>query len=165
MIIISNYVNHKAVYSFSCLSPLMNSSMKRVLHYDACGFSGGSVVKNLPAKQETWLQSLSREDTLEKELVTPVFLPRKSHWQRSLVGYSPWNSKSQTWLSNSTRIWRQEQTHHKWKEWMNLLKGTQVRVKYHRRVLSFYRGKIINIIVTTKSPSLCLIIMLKASSN
>ena len=25
---------------------------------------------------------------------TPVFLPGKSHWQRSLVGYSPWGCKS-----------------------------------------------------------------------
>ena len=29
---------------------------------------GGSVVKNLPAMQETWVQSLSREDLLEKEM-------------------------------------------------------------------------------------------------
>ena len=31
---------------------------------------------------------------------TPVFLPGESHGQRSLVSYSPWDSKSQTWLSN-----------------------------------------------------------------
>ena len=30
---------------------------------------------------------------------TPVFLPGKCHWQRSLAGYSPWGRKSQTWLS------------------------------------------------------------------
>jgi len=34
------------------------------------GFPGGSVVKNLPAKQETWVQSLSQEDHLEKEMAT-----------------------------------------------------------------------------------------------
>ena len=28
------------------------------------------MIKNLPAIQETWLQSLGREDTLEKEMVT-----------------------------------------------------------------------------------------------
>ena len=28
-----------------------------------------------------------------------VFLPGKSHGQRSLAGYSPWNHKSQTWLT------------------------------------------------------------------
>ena len=29
---------------------------------------GGSVVKNLPAKQEMWVQSLCWEDPLEKEM-------------------------------------------------------------------------------------------------
>ena len=31
---------------------------------------------------------------------TPVFLPGKSHGQRSLVGYSPWGCKSQAQLSD-----------------------------------------------------------------
>ena len=34
------------------------------------GFLGGSVVKNLPAIQETWVWSLGREDPLEKETAT-----------------------------------------------------------------------------------------------
>ena len=37
------------------------------------GFCGGSVIKNLPAlqePQETWVQSLGREDPLEKEMTT-----------------------------------------------------------------------------------------------
>ena len=33
-------------------------------------FSGGAVVKNLPAMQETWVQSLGWEDPLEKEMAT-----------------------------------------------------------------------------------------------
>ena len=33
---------------------------------------------------------------------TPVFLPGKSHGQRSLVGYSPWGCKGWTWLSDYT---------------------------------------------------------------
>ena len=32
------------------------------------GFPGGSVVKNLPAMQETWVRSLGREDPVEKEM-------------------------------------------------------------------------------------------------
>ena len=32
-------------------------------------FPGGSVVKNLPANAETWVQSLGWEDPLEKEIV------------------------------------------------------------------------------------------------
>ena len=39
--------------------------------------------------QETQFQSLDWEDPLEKEMQpTPLFLPEKSHGQRSLVGYS-----------------------------------------------------------------------------
>ena len=34
------------------------------------GFPGGSVVKNLSAVQEMWVQSLGWEDTLEKEMAT-----------------------------------------------------------------------------------------------
>ena len=38
--------------------------------------------------QETWVQSLDREDPLEREVPTPVLLPGKSRGQRNLVGYS-----------------------------------------------------------------------------
>ena len=34
------------------------------------GFPGGSVVKNLPAMQETRVRSLGQEDPLEKEMAT-----------------------------------------------------------------------------------------------
>ena len=34
------------------------------------GFSSGSVVKNLPAKQETWVRPLGQEDPLENEMAT-----------------------------------------------------------------------------------------------
>ena len=48
------------------------------------------MVKNLPAMQETSVQSLGREHPLEKGRkgnTTPVFLPGESQGQRSLVGY------------------------------------------------------------------------------
>ena len=32
------------------------------------GFPDGSVVKNLPAMQETWVRSLGRKDPLEEDL-------------------------------------------------------------------------------------------------
>ena len=52
------------------------------------------MVKYLPAKQEMYIQSLSWEDLLEKEWQpTLVFLPGKSHGQRSLAGYSPWGDR------------------------------------------------------------------------
>ena len=57
-------------------------------------------VKNSPAIQETQktqVRSLGQEDPLEKEMAThPVFLPEKSHGQRSLVGYSQRVTKSRT---------------------------------------------------------------------
>ena len=34
------------------------------------GFPGGSVVKNLPAVQETWVRPLGQKDPLEKEMAT-----------------------------------------------------------------------------------------------
>ena len=44
--------------------------------------------------QETWVQSLSQEDVLEKEMATQSsILAWKSHGQRSLAGYSPWDHK------------------------------------------------------------------------
>ena len=51
-------------------------------------------LKRLPALQETWVQSLGWEDTLEKEMAThSSILARKSHGRRSLVGYSPQGRK------------------------------------------------------------------------
>ena len=58
------------------------------------GFPGGSLVKNLPAVQETRVRSLGWKDPLEKEVLsTPVFLPGECHGQRSLTGYSPQGGK------------------------------------------------------------------------
>ena len=54
------------------------------------GFRGGSVVKKLPAVQETWVQSLGGEGPLEKKMAThSSILPRQFHGQRSLVSYTP----------------------------------------------------------------------------
>ena len=51
-------------------------------------------VKNLPAMQETWVQSLGQEDPLEKGMqLIPVCLLEEFHGQRSLAGYSPWGHK------------------------------------------------------------------------
>ena len=49
------------------------------------------MVKNLPAMQETWTQSLGWEEALEKGMATHSnILTGESHGQRSLEGYSPW---------------------------------------------------------------------------
>ena len=44
--------------------------------------------------EEAQVRSLGQEDPLEEEVAThSVFLPGKSHEQRSLEGYSPWGHK------------------------------------------------------------------------
>ena len=62
------------------------------------GYEAGSLqlpkIENLPAVQETQVQSLSWEDPWRRKWQPfPVFLPRKSLVHRSLVGYSPWGSQ------------------------------------------------------------------------
>jgi len=53
----------------------------------------GQWIKNPPAMQEMWIQSLSGEGLLEEGMSTlvqyPVFLAGDSHAQMSLGGYSP----------------------------------------------------------------------------
>ena len=52
------------------------------------------MLKNLPATQETQVQSLGWEDFLEKVwLPTPVLLPGESREQRRLTGYNPLGRK------------------------------------------------------------------------
>ena len=49
------------------------------------------MVKNLPAMQETQVQTLGQEDPMEKGMAThSSSLPRKYHGQRGPVGHSPW---------------------------------------------------------------------------
>ena len=61
-------------------------------------YLGASLVaqrlKCLLAMWETQVQSLGREDPLEKEMAAhSSILPGESHGWRSLVGYSPWGRK------------------------------------------------------------------------
>ena len=72
-------------------------------HYEKCtqisiaaGFLGGSVVKNLPANEGdegSIPGSVRKIPWRRKWQPTPLFLPRKSHGQRSLTGYSSWGCK------------------------------------------------------------------------
>ena len=59
-------------FSLSPLSPLTKNMHHFLRQNMRCtwGFPGGSVLKNFPAKKETWVQSLGQEDTLEKETAT-----------------------------------------------------------------------------------------------
>ena len=69
------------------------------------GLPEGSVVKNPPAvqeMQEMWVPSLGREDFLEEEMAThSSILPKKSHGQKSLAGYSPWGRKESNMIDHA----------------------------------------------------------------
>ena len=55
-------------FSFFKLDNLSLSAISRSIN--AVGFPHGSVVKNLPAVQEMWVQSLGWEDSLEDGMAT-----------------------------------------------------------------------------------------------
>ena len=68
--------------------------------------------------QETWVQSLSREDLPEKEMaIHSNILAGKSHRWRSLAGQSPWGLKESDMteqltlylLYNYKEIWKYNQ--------------------------------------------------------
>ena len=52
------------------------------------------MIKRLPTMRETQLQSVGREDLLEKEMATySSILAWKIPWTEEPVGYSPWGRK------------------------------------------------------------------------
>ena len=79
---------------FSCFIQYFKcSSLRSVLHLPS---PGDSVVKNPPANvgHVGSIPELGRSIPWSRKWQpTPVFLPEKSHGQRSLAGYSPWGRK------------------------------------------------------------------------
>ena len=62
-------------------------------------------LKRLPAMQETWVQSLDREDPLEKEMAThPSILAWRIPWMEEPRGLQSLGSQSQTQLSMRTHM-------------------------------------------------------------
>ena len=62
------------------------------------------MVKNLPAMQKTWVQSLGREDSLEWQ-PTPVFLPGESPWTEEPGWLQSMGSQSvgHDWVTNTAQ--------------------------------------------------------------
>ena len=71
--------------------------LKRLSSSSSLGFLGfpvAQLVKNPPATLETWVDPwVGKIHWRRARQLTPVFLSGKSHGQRSLVDYSPWDSK------------------------------------------------------------------------
>ena len=66
---------------------ITTDSHSTLVFWDGCrsgvmlGFPGGSEMKNLPAVQETWVQSLGQEDPLEEKMtVDSSILAWKIPW-------------------------------------------------------------------------------------
>ena len=76
------------------------------MYFRKMGFPGGSAVKNSPADAgdagDRFNSCIEQIPWREKRQPIPIFLPGKSHGQRSWVGYHPWGHKSQTQFSNYT---------------------------------------------------------------
>ena len=68
------------------------------------GFLVAQTVKNLPAMQGNWVQSLGQEDTQRRKCPpTPVFLPGEFHGQRSLgeLQSMEWQRVKHDWVTNT----------------------------------------------------------------
>ena len=75
------------------------------------GFPRASVVRNLPAvqeTQETQVWSLGQEDPLDVGMATyfQYLCLGKSHGQRSLVGHGPWGYKKSDMIEGTEHRWR-----------------------------------------------------------
>ena len=87
-------------YNFSICADIILNRWDDSMHHK--GFPGGSVVKNLPAMQETWVQSLGWEDLLEEGMAIHSSIPS---WR------IPWTLEAtvhrviqnQTWLKQLSR--------------------------------------------------------------
>ena len=51
---------------------------------------------------DLWVRKIPRRRARQP---TPVFLPRESHGQRSLAGYSPWGCKESNWAELNWRVY------------------------------------------------------------
>ena len=94
--ILSRSLQEKTNWASSCKNHVLirRGNLNRGTQHT--GVPGGTVVKNPPANAGVVGWSLGQEDPLQKERAThgtPIFLPGKSHRQRSPVCCSPWDHK------------------------------------------------------------------------
>ena len=70
----------------SCMLFTFSTGVLNVLVTHILGFPGGSVVKHLPAMQETRIRSLDREDPLQKEMATHSSIAWTVSWTEKFGG-------------------------------------------------------------------------------
>ena len=72
-------------------------------YLDIRAFLVAQMVKNLPAVQETQVQSLGWKDSLGKGMAThSSILAWRIPWTEKLVGYSPWGCKESDTIEQQT---------------------------------------------------------------
>ena len=88
------------------------------------GFPGGSMVKSLPATQETWVWSLTWEDPLEKEMATQSsILARKVRWTEAWQATSLWGHRGgHSWVRTHTHMIIVDLN---WQDRLNFVAGVQ----------------------------------------
>ena len=91
-----------SVSPVSILCRLWNDISLKPRHFKT-GRNLGTALAYLPFSIEKETEVSSRAQAWKWQ-ATPVLLPVKSHGWRSLVGYSPWGSKNQAWLSDFTSL-------------------------------------------------------------
>ena len=62
------FIGVQSLYNAVLVSVVQKS--ESAIHMHLFGFPGGSLVRDLPAMQETWVQSLDRGDPMEEEIAT-----------------------------------------------------------------------------------------------
>ena len=87
-----------SLWEFPALSTGLAKKFVWIFPYELFGQPNTTPVaqrlKRLPTVRGTWVQSLGREDPLEKEVAThSSTLAGKSHGRRSAVDYSPWGRR------------------------------------------------------------------------
>ena len=90
-------------------SPCIENHGCRLYWYkDIWGFPGGSDSKRIYQqfrrhRLDPWVGKIPWR---REWLSTPIFLPGKSHGQRSLVGYSLWGHRvKHNWVTNTSTFW------------------------------------------------------------
>ena len=90
---------HARVHGFPKSQAQLRDETATTIHTTVykMGFPGGSVATNTHAKQETWVQSLGQEDSLEKEMAThSSILARIILWTEESGKLQSVKSQSQT---------------------------------------------------------------------
>ena len=91
---------------------------------------------------------INKANILKKWQATPVFLPGESHGQRSLAGYSPWDSKGTDMTERPTHL-----TFDLWKHKTKRIKHKNPQLLFSK-LLSLSKGKKESE-VTKSCPTLC----------